>query len=445
MASISTTKNGRRRIDFTGPDGKRRTIRLGSVSKRGAESIKCRIENLLSAAMQGQEPYPADSDWLARIGDVLHDRIVSAGLCRARERAEVPTLAAMLAEYVDARPDVQESTRINYLQAMTNLKSYFGGDTLVDQITPADAEGFRAWMMTDQGLAQATVNRRVKRARQFFTWAVKKRYLAENPFQDVYGGHSKNRERIHYVSHDTIERILQACPDQEWRIIIALARYGGVRVPSEIVPLTWDCVLWSEKRIRIVSPKTAHQGRPERIIPLFPELAEVLSEAYDHAQPGEMHLVTRYRDKKTNLRTQFQRILKRADVNPWPRLFQNLRSSLAIDLADEYPDHVCEAWVGHTATIANAHYRTVTQEHFASATEKTPGKSAVESAVKAPHFPPLQASADSRKDSHKKRESHVNPSNSKAFRDSLQVSASPFKNKNLQPMTPRRLELRLPG
>ena len=47
MASIARDKNGRRRILFVAPDGKRPTIRLGKVSQRTAEAIKYRVEQLL--------------------------------------------------------------------------------------------------------------------------------------------------------------------------------------------------------------------------------------------------------------------------------------------------------------------------------------------------------------------------------------------------------------
>ena len=41
--------------------------------------------------------------------------------------------------------------------------------------------------------------------------------------------------------------------------------------------------------------------------------------------------------------------------------------SHAIELANEFPSHVAAAWLGHTEAIANAHYRQVTDDHFASA------------------------------------------------------------------------------
>ena len=48
MASITREANGRRLIQFTDTDGKRRNIRLGKVSQRVAEAIKSKIESLIT-------------------------------------------------------------------------------------------------------------------------------------------------------------------------------------------------------------------------------------------------------------------------------------------------------------------------------------------------------------------------------------------------------------
>ena len=78
MASIGNDKNGKRRILFVAPDGKRKTIRLGKCSQRDAESIKYRVENLLSALMQGREPGRDDSVWLDRLPNKMHTKLARA-------------------------------------------------------------------------------------------------------------------------------------------------------------------------------------------------------------------------------------------------------------------------------------------------------------------------------------------------------------------------------
>lgn len=63
------------------------------------------------------------------------------------------------------------------------------------------------------------------------------------------------------------------------------------------------------------------------------------------------------------------KIITRAGLKPWPKLFHALRASRATELADAYPGHVAAAWLGHTQQVANKHYRQVTDDHFAQASE----------------------------------------------------------------------------
>ena len=42
-----------------------------------------------------------------------------------------------------------------------------------------------------------------------------------------------NRKRQHFVTPQETGSILSSCSNAEWRALIALARYGGLRVPSE--------------------------------------------------------------------------------------------------------------------------------------------------------------------------------------------------------------------
>ena len=50
-----------------------------------------------------------------------------------------------------------------------------------------------------------------------------------------------------------------------------------------------------------------------------------------------------------------------------------MRATLATELVDEgYPEHVCEAWLGHTKKTADRHYRQVTELQFQKASQKVP-------------------------------------------------------------------------
>ncbi len=101
-----------------------------------------------------------------------------------------------------------------------------------------------------------------------------------------------NTARAFYVTREATEKIIAACPDAEWRLIVALARYGGLRTPSETFALTWADVDWEHNRIRVPSPKTAcHAGRESRMLPLFPELRPHLEAVFDEAEPGTIHVI----------------------------------------------------------------------------------------------------------------------------------------------------------
>ncbi len=144
-----------------------------------------------------------------------------------------------------------------------------------------------------------------------------------------------------------------------------LARFGGLRCPSEILALEWQWVDWARDRINVFAPKQEHLPRGgKRVVPLFPELRVHLAEAFEQAEEGAVHVIVRYRDASAILRTQFERIISRAGVKQWGRLFHNLRSSRQTELTEIFPAHVVASWLGNTERIAATHYLQVTEDHM---------------------------------------------------------------------------------
>jgi hypothetical protein len=79
----------------------------------------------------------------------------------------------------------------------------------------------------------------------------------------------------------------------------------------------------------------------------------------------------RYRQANANLRTQLCRIIRGAGLEPWPKLFQNLRASRETELVETYPVQVVTSWLGNTPSIAMRHYLMTTDEHFEAAVKGT--------------------------------------------------------------------------
>ena len=118
-----------------------------------------------------------------------------------------------------------------------------------------------------------------------------------------------------------------------------------------------------------------HEGHETRQVPIFPELLPHLREAFEQAEPGTEFCITRYRDQKVNLRTRLLWIIKRAGLKPWPKLWQNLRSTRETELADQFPAHVASAWIGNSVAVAVKHYLQVTEDHFKQAAQNAAQKS----------------------------------------------------------------------
>lgn len=182
------------------------------------------------------------------------------------------------------------------------------------------------------------------------------------------------------------DKVLEACPSTEWRCLFALARYGGLRTPSEPFLLTRGDIDFVRGTILVHSPKTEHhEGKAKRIMPLFPELREPLEALreiapdFDPKRPSTAFIFQKLRPptagrgnwRRVNLRSQFERIITRAGLLPWPRLFHNLRASRQTELTDRFPDHVVATWLGNTVRIAKQHYLQVTDAHHAQAVRES--------------------------------------------------------------------------
>ncbi|MFA8021121.1 site-specific integrase, partial [Bremerella cremea] len=316
MASISKEPNGRRRILFIAPDGKRKTIRLGKISQRNAESFKVRVEQLVTAATLQTGIGRETALWVAQLDNPTHEKLARAGLVEPRENQDL-TLQGHIDAYLKRRTEVKPRTVISWKQARESLLAYFGPKRKLSTITVADAKDWERWLATPPargnlkddetktGLAINTIRKRVANAKLFFEDAVARELIPANPFKPLRGAVGTNRERDHFVTLETIEKVLDACPDAEWRLIVALSRFAGLRCPSEHLALTIDDVDWRNQRLRIPSAKTEHHaGKAYRVIPIFPQLKPYLEDVCEMLPAGKKFLINRYRSTNANLRTQ---------------------------------------------------------------------------------------------------------------------------------------------
>ena len=361
MASLNKEPNGNYTVQLVGTDGKRRSLRLGKVPKKAADSIKLRIESLHACAVAGL-PWDADlAAWVGGLSDDLAAKLAGLGLMPTRQSQ---SLGAFLDEYISGRALSDKPGTVDSLRwVVKDLVEFFDPAIGLRAVTPVMAEAFKRHYL-ERGLAAATVSRRLKSAGMFFAVARKRKLVNESPFAEVRHKSHNPEGRLRYVSVADIEKVIAAAKPK-WQIIIALARHGGLRCPSEVVALKWEHVNFATSRMTVPSCKTAHLGKAWRTVPIFPELRPHLRRAFELAAEGAVYVVPGNLMEiaakpggwhNICLSSRFAQIIRRAGLEVWPRIFQNLRASKETDLMQSHPIHVVTGWMGNTPQIALAHY-----------------------------------------------------------------------------------------
>lgn len=390
MASISTDSTGKRRILFSDADGERRQIRLGYTSKSAANTIKGHVEEIVKATGLGVAIAPETVRYLMDAKDQLHKKFAQVGLAKPRNAVAEPgkvveCVKAFIDRYISIRTDVKPNTRKTWGQARDLLVEHFGDSRDIATVTALDAKAYKSWLASE-GFAGASVSKYTYFARQFFQAAVDGRIIAENPFRGIKTGRRSNVARQYFVTPETISRVLDGATDPEFRLVLALSRFGGLRIPSELAGLKWQHIDRERGRILITSPKTErYDGGATREIPLFPELLRYIDEWWEsEACPtGVEWVIPSNRFTQAAWRTRLMKLLRRLGIEPWPKIFHNMRASRQTELERSYPTYKVCRWLGNSERIANDHYLMMTDDDFleASALNKKEAQKATQTAT----------------------------------------------------------------
>ena len=357
MASLtqrtgSDTSNGWL-LSFYTVDKRKRSLWLGSISKRQAFNVKRHVEELIRASKAKGRPEGETEAWAAELDGRLRSGLERAGLVAAIPQRSNSDTARLLGPFMDAylvsRTDAKPSTVRNFQQAIDWTNKYFTREKALLAITAYDCEKLFRWMKQD--LAESTATKHMKRLRTMLRAAMRDRLLKENPVHGLKLGSESNRNRDFFVDPELTKKVLTACPSIEWKLVFALPRYAGLRCPSELHGLRWTDIDWDAGRLRIDSAKTGL-----RFCPMFAPLPELLSEAWDKAPEGAVFVLPSHGQFEKNLRTHLHRIIESVGAVPWPKTFVNLRATRRTELEHLFPSHVVNSWLGHSAKVAEKHY-----------------------------------------------------------------------------------------
>jgi len=325
-------------------DGKQRTLSLGRGYTAGAADRTAKIVTELVALRKMGEPVP--QDLLHRVGSLpvrIRAGLERGGLISCCFGISVGELIEKF--LLDRKQlGVKPLTLSAYRNAFQYLLGHFSFDRSVSTISIGEVRA----LVTEQSQCQrkTTVSSMYRKYQALFQFAVKQGILSSSPFDFRVERVDTDESRWRYVAPGTILKVLNSCLSDYERLAIALGRFGGLRVPSELLSLRFRDI--DGEVIRVADDtKTGF-----REVPLFPEIRVVFNRLTSNSDDFIFSGRSRSWFRKI-----LERSIRRSGVQQWEKLWINLRSSFVTDLARMgYDERTMDSIVGNSAAVRRKHY-----------------------------------------------------------------------------------------
>lgn len=297
-----------------------------------------------------------------------------------RNVPKAPTLGEFLeAYYVVRQAELAPGTLELHRQTGRYLVGFFGENQRLDAVARTDARAFRAALASGdmafvqkrkRALSEATVNMHMRNARKMFGVAVDDDLIVFNPF-DRTAGKPPPAKAWHEVTDDEFSSLMRAARPS-WRLLLALARYAGLR-RGEAMNLTWNQVDWEQSRLTVVAnDQWRPKDRDSRVVPVVPELRTSLLEAFGQAEPGAEKVIAEGAINIKNISRDFTVLCGRAGVKRYAKPFHTLRKTCLTVWARQFPQHVVAAWAGHASSeTTSEYYLQVSEAEYEKAAGRT--------------------------------------------------------------------------
>ncbi len=386
MASIinDKTKNSYiiRLSERESPTGKRVKIFCGSMDKKQTQQVQMHVEHLIAAKQSGTAVPQNTASWVGDLKGPLRTRLESLQLIVPEKVPTTITVVEYMEQFIASLADKKPNTIRIYNRSLYFVRHFFSETKLTD-VTKGQARQFKSSLLSpvrkDGGkqLCDNTARKMLCKLKTVFNAAVEEGLITKSPFkfkEMATSVSASSEEREQLIEQATIEKVIDSAPDDEFAFIIALARYGGLRTPSEFALLKHGDFKLIEggPYFRVFAPKTAYRKSEPRMVPLFPELMPYVKKlvSTSKAKQGEFVFSERYRTcTEANITNIMRRTVKRAKVELWPKLWQNLRASRTTELVDNFPiKNVCK-WLGNTQEVVLKHYLRASKDAMRQATQ----------------------------------------------------------------------------
>lgn len=276
------------------------------------------------------------------------DRMIFAELCEEFYRSHSSTLSAKSQE--------------NHQMFLKNLRDYLGDRKLteIDERAVVEYRNYRHRQPSkrdpNRTVKGATVNRELACLHCIFQYALKRKYIGENPASGVKHfdeRHERPSKRMLTVEEE--HRILEAAPAHLRVAIVLLVQTGG-RTYSEGLSLRWDQVDLDHGVLHLGGEvKTLDSAQP---LPLSRLACDVLKEWKGQQGTESVYVFPSPRNPGNpvhNVKRAWRAALEKAAVPYFP--IYNLRHVFCTRLSWVAPDAVVQRAMRHASPETKRHYQ----------------------------------------------------------------------------------------
>ncbi len=326
-------------------EGKQRVIHIGKhVTRTQALEYERVLERLVDCRKKNREPDTATARAVRNLPRNVRASIRKHGLFDASDCA-TDNLGDLFNRYEKLKP---ESCKHDlYVYAKKHFLERFKKRQEVVSVTPENLAKYGEYLLSKRKrpLSPYTVYTEWQCLRGVFEFALEDDIIRMNPFRKVKAGSAKTGKR-EYQSRDKVLERLDLCNHPEVRLAVALARFGGLRIPCEIREMKW----------RDITDRVIHVGGKtgERDVPMFLILR---TEIVKLSRVDEYVFPTLRKYKITWVYDRFRNALLRNGITLWPKLIHSLRANCITDYAGEGLNQVVlDSIFGNSAEIRRKHY-----------------------------------------------------------------------------------------
>ncbi|ACA59062.1 tyrosine-type recombinase/integrase [Candidatus Desulforudis audaxviator] len=279
--------------------------------------------------------------------------------------------------YLRAEKDASPETLAAYRSDLRPLEDFLFRERIAPELANLTTPVLRRyfiWLQEERKLKAASLRRKIHCFRSFFRYLAEQEYIPGDPMRKIRPPKEPDRVPI-YLKEEELKWLLTA-PGHlggpyhlRDKLILHLLAYCGLR-RSELLRLDWDDVDLGAGTLRVRG-----KGKRERLIPLIPELQQILWEYLQTRLPLENRALFLGREggrmNKDALTRLFKRYVRMAGLDPAVITPHKLRHSFATLLLEKGTDvFTIQELMGHADLASTRIYAHCSSKRLREAVER---------------------------------------------------------------------------